>query len=200
MRHPNWDTLLSHQFHPRFASARQVWDSSRAIQHMSDPYEEIVNGERLLRLPPRPRHEDILVRLHKRVAGVTTGLTTARLLGARTRIELSSGNAFRPDLAIVTAATGKLWLVAEIISSDDHHADTVDKKSVYEEIKLPRLWMVDPRYDNVEIYHGTPYGLSLKRVLAGRELLTEALLPGFQYAIHELFAGNASGEPGRYDF
>jgi len=76
----------------------------------------------------------------------------------------------------------------------------VDKKSVYEEIKLPRLWMVDPRYDNVEIYHGTPYGLSLKRVLAGRELLTEALLPGFQYAIHELFAGDASGEPGRYDF
>jgi Uma2 family endonuclease len=167
---------------------------------MSDPYEEIVNGERLLRLPPRPRHEDILVRLHKRVAGATTGLATARLLGARTRIELSSGNAFRPDLAIVTAATDKLWLVAEVISSDDHHADTVDKKSVYEEIKLPRLWMVDPRYDNVEIYHGTPYGLSLKRVLAGRELLTEALLPGFHYAIHELFAGNASGEPGRYDF
>ena len=167
---------------------------------MSDPYEEIVNGERLLRLPLRARHEDILARLYQRVAGVVAGLPTARLLAARTRIELSPGNVLRPDLALVTEATDKLWLVAEVISSDDHHADTVDKKSVYEEIKLPRLWMVDPRYDNVEIYHGTPYGLSLKRVLAGRELLTEALLPGFQYAIHELFAGNASGEPGRYDF
>ena len=167
---------------------------------MNDPYEEIVNGERLLRLPPRPRHEDILARLHKRIAGVVASVATARLLAARTRIELSPGNIFRPDLALVTTATDKLWLVAEVVSSDDHHADTVDKKSVYEEIKLPRLWMVDPRYDNVEIYHGTPYGLSLKRVLAGRELLTEALLPGFQYAIHELFAGDASGEPGRYDF
>ena len=126
---------------------------------------------------------------------------STRLLSPRTPLPVAPKSILRPDLALIATATGRLWLVAEVISSDDHHhADTVDKKSVYEEIKLPRLWMVDPRYDNVEIYHGTPYGLSLKRVLAGRELLTEALLPGFQYAIHELFAGNASGEPGRYDF
>jgi hypothetical protein len=183
-----------------FASMTVVWDSKRAIRPMSDPYEEIVNGERLLRLPPRPRHEDILARLHKRVAGVMTTVATAKLLTIRARVELSSGNIFRPDLALITAANDKLWLVAEVVNADDHHADTVDKKSVYEQIKVPRLWMVDPRYDNVEIYHGTPYGLTLKRVLAGRELLTEALLPGFQFPIHELFAGNVAGEPGRYDF
>ena len=167
---------------------------------MSDPYEEKVNGERLLRLPPRDRHEEIVARLHKRVAAAVSGLVTTRLLTARTKIELSSENLFCPDLALVTAASDKLWLVVEVINSDDHHADTVEKKTVYEEIKLPRLWMVDPRYDNVEVYHGTPYGLSLKKVLAGRDLLTEALLPGFQYAIHELFAGNPSAEAGRYDF
>ena len=167
---------------------------------MSDPYEEIVNGERLLRLPPRARHEEILLRLHKRVAGATAGLATTKLLAPRTKIEVSPKSTLRPDLSLVTAATNKIWLVAEVVSSDDHHADTVDKKTIYEELKLPRLWMIDPRYDNVEIYHGTPYGLSLKRVLAGRELLTEALLPGFQFAIHELFAGSPKGEPGRYDF
>jgi len=167
---------------------------------MSDPYQEIVRGERVLRLPPRTRHEEILARLHQRVAGALTNLVTTRLLGARTRIELSLENVFRPDLALVTAASDKLWLVAEVINSDDHHADTVEKKTIYEEIKLPRLWMVDPRYDNVEIYHGTPYGLGLKKVLAGQDLLTEALLPGFQYAIHELFAGDPAVEPGRYDF
>jgi Uma2 family endonuclease len=167
---------------------------------MSDPYEEIVNGERLLRLPPRPRHEDILARLHQRVAGVVSGLATTKLLAVRARVEWSAENTFRPDLTLVTAATEKVWLVAEVVSSDDHHADTVEKKAIYEEFKLPRLWMVDPRYDNVEVYHGTPYGLSLKRVLAGRELLTEALLPGFQFAIHELFAGTPFSEPGRYDF
>lgn len=167
---------------------------------MSDPYEEIVNGERLLRLPPRPRHEEILQRLHQRVASAVATLVTTRQMAPRSKIDLSSENSFRPDLALLTAATNKLWLVAEVISSDDHHADTVDKKTIYEELKLPRLWMIDPRYDNVEVYHGTPYGLSLKRVLAGRELLTEALLPGFQLPIHELFAGRPAGEPSFYDF
>src|SRR6185503_640666 len=132
---------------------------------VSDPYEEIVKGETVLRLPARPRHETILSRLHERVAGAVAGLVTTRLLARRTRIELSPQNLFRPDLALITTASNKLWLVAEVISSDDHHADTVEKKEVYEELKLPRLWIVDPRYDNVEVYHGTPYGLTLKKVL-----------------------------------
>jgi Uma2 family endonuclease len=167
---------------------------------MSDAYEEIVGGERLLRLPPRPRHEEILARLHQRVAGSVASLSSTRLLAIRTGIQVSPNAVLRPDLALVTAATDKLWLVAEVISSDDHHADTVEKKLLYEELKLPRLWMVDPRYDNVEVYHGTQYGLTLKQVLAHRDLLVEPLLPGFQLALHELFAGNPMAEPGKYDF
>ena len=167
---------------------------------MSDPYEEIVNGERLLRFPPRPRHEQILGRLRQRVGECLASLATARMLNVRDVVEVTPKTLLRPDLALVAAANNKLWLVAEVISSDDHHADTVEKKAIYEEMRLPRLWMVDPRYDNVEIYHGTQFGLALKRVLDGRELLTEALLPGFQMPLHELFAGSATGEPGKYDF
>ena len=167
---------------------------------MSDAYEEIVSGERLLRLPPRPRHEEILGRLFRRVASSVTSLSSTRLLARRTAIQVSPNTLVRPDLALVTVANEKLWLVAEVISSDDHHADTVEKKLLYEELKLPRLWMVDPRYDNVEVYHGTPYGLTLKQVLAHRDTLIEPLLPGFQLPLHELFAGNPMAEPGQYDF
>jgi Uma2 family endonuclease len=58
---------------------------------------------------------------------------------------------------------------------------------IYEETRLPRLWMVDPRYDNVEVYHGTPYGLSLRQMLAGREVLSEKLLPEFEISMSDLF-------------
>ena len=95
-----------------------------------------------------------------------------------------------PDLALVAAATDKLWLAVEIVSSDDHRTDTVIKKQVYEDLKVPRLWMIDPRYNNVEVYHATEYGMRLEHILAGSDVLTEKLLPKFQLAIADLFASN----------
>ena len=88
----------------------------------------------------------------------------------------------------MTAASGKLFLAIEIVSRDDHHADTVVKKEFYEKIRVPRLWMVDPRYDNVEIYHSFEFGLKLHSILAGREVLTEKLIPQFQLTVADLFA------------
>ncbi|PYK98815.1 MAG: hypothetical protein DME18_13920 [Verrucomicrobia bacterium] len=154
---------------------------------MSEPYEEIVEGETYLRMPPGARHEVICSRLHELIAASLANVTTARLLPPRSVVQIASGTLVRPDLALVTVATGKIWLVAEIISSDDHRPDTVTKKQIYEELNIPRLWMIDPRYDNVEIYHGSQYGLMLKRILAGREVLTEQLLPTLLVTIAELF-------------
>jgi len=74
------------------------------------------------------------------------------------------------------------------VSSDDHRPDTVLKKQIYEELNIPRLWMIDPRYDNVEVYHGSQYGLMLKGILAGKEVLTEQLLPKLQVTIADLFS------------
>ena len=154
---------------------------------MSEPYEETVDGETMLRLPPGARHELICARLHQRLSASLAGHSASRLLSVRTQVELSRGTVFRPDLALVTEATGKLWLAAEVIDSEDHHADTVTKKEMYEDIRVPRLWMIDPRYDNIEIYHGSEYGLILKGMLAGRAALTEALLPNFNLVVAELF-------------
>jgi Uma2 family endonuclease len=155
---------------------------------MSQPYEETLNGAPLLRLPPGARHEIICQRLHKYIHASVANLASARLLPPRSEVRLSAETVLCPDLALVTTATSKLWLAAEIVSSDDHAPDTVLKKQIYEELRLPRLWMLDPRYDNVEIYHATQYGMALKAILAGSELLTERLLPEFEITIVELFA------------
>ncbi|MEO8426205.1 MAG: Uma2 family endonuclease [Verrucomicrobiota bacterium] len=154
---------------------------------MSEPYEEMVHGETICRSPPGVRHETICARLHTKVTSSLVGVSVSRLLPPRSLVQLKAGTMLRPDLALVTAATGKIWLAAEIVSSDDHRTDTVTKKVIYEDLNLPRLWMIDPRYDNVEIYHGSQYGLSLKGILANREVLTESLLPDFRIVIKDLF-------------
>ena len=115
-------------------------------------------------------------------------LGSTQLLAPRTKIQVSRSTTICPDLALITAATQKLFLAVEIVHTGDHHADTVIKKEVYEHVRVPRLWMVDPRYDNVEIYHSTEFGLALKGILAGSEILSEQLIPEFQFVIAELFA------------
>jgi Uma2 family endonuclease len=160
---------------------------------MSKPYEEILDGASLPRSAPGGRHEIICGRLHAAMTASVANLAGTQLLAPRTKIHVSRSTAICPDLALVTVATGKLWLAAEIISRDDHHADTVLKKELYEQIRVPRLWMVDPRYDNVEIYHSMEFGLALKGILAGSEVLTENLIPEFQFVIAALFADQPAG-------
>jgi len=155
---------------------------------MSVTYAEILNGLPLARRAPGARHEMICASLHQWMRASVANFAGTRLLSPRTEVRLSPKHTVCPDLALVATATSKLWLAAEIVSAEDHQADTVIKKQIYEEMKLPRLWMIDPRYDNVEVYHNSQYGLILKSMLAGREVLTEKLLPEFELTIAELFA------------
>jgi len=158
---------------------------------MSQPYEETLDGAVTARLAPGPRHEAICARLHAVIKACVSNIPSTQLLEPRAQVSVADGTTLRPDLALVTTATGKLWLAAEVVSSNDHRTDTVVKKQIYEDLKVPRLWMIDPRYDNVEVYHATEYGLKLKGILAGRELLTESLLPEFQVTVADLFSAES---------
>jgi Uma2 family endonuclease len=160
---------------------------------MSQPYEEILDGASFPRSAPGGRHELICNRLHTAMTASVANLAGTQLLAPRSRVQVSRSTTICPDLALVTVASGRLFLAVEIISREDHRSDTVIKKEVYEAIRVPRLWMVDPRYDNVEIYHSAEFGLQLKGILAGNEVLTESLIPEFQFVIAALFAATPSG-------
>src|SRR5271167_933282 len=108
---------------------------------MSQPYEELLQGIPLTREPPAPRHEQICARLHRCVYASVANLTSTALLAARSAVRVFPDTILRPDLALMTVPASKLWLVAEIVSSEDHAPDTVMKKQIYEELRLPRLWM-----------------------------------------------------------
>lgn len=155
---------------------------------VSHDYLETVGGGTLPRTAPGPRHELICGRLHAAMTAGVANVGSTRLLSPRSKVLVAQATTLCPDLALVTAATGRLWLAVEIVHTGDHHADTVIKKEIYEQARVPRLWMIDPRYDNVEIYHSTPFGLMLKGILAGSEVLSEKLIPEFQFVVAELFA------------
>lgn len=155
---------------------------------MSHTYEEIIEGNSVHRTVLGGRHRLVLERLQSLMQAALPANGPARLQEPRSVVQLTAGTILRPDLSLVTVATGKVFLAAEIISSEDHRWDTVTKKEIYEDCKIPRLWMIDLRYNNVEVYHGSQYGLGLKGILANKEVLAEKLLPGLSVAMNDLFS------------
>lgn len=99
---------------------------------MSSPYKEFLEGEAILRAAPGPRHELICRRLYSTIHASVANLTSTHLLSPRSQVQLCFGTMVCPDLALVAKATGKLWLAVEIVNPDDHRADTVVKKQIYE--------------------------------------------------------------------
>jgi Uma2 family endonuclease len=162
---------------------------------MSETYEEFIGGEVIERRPPPSAHELLVGRLHRLVARSLPPNSALCLLAPRTELELGEACRLRPDLAVVQTKADpvdssgvQLYLVAELLLPGDHHVDTVIKKQLWADARLPRLWMVDPRYLNVEIYGCREYGFTLLEILANHHALTDPHLPGLSCSMDELFA------------
>jgi len=161
---------------------------------MSEAYEELIQGEVAHRRPPSADHDLLVARLHALVSRWLPLNSALSLLPPRSELLLDEHTRLRPDLAIVrddpgVTGSAQLYLVAEVLLPGDHHLDTVVKKQYWADLRLTRLWMVDPRYLNVEVYGCGEYGFTLFDILAHHHPLTDPHLPGLSCAMDELFAG-----------
>jgi Uma2 family endonuclease len=158
---------------------------------MSEAYEEVIQTESYYRLPPSNSHEILVGRLHHLVAAALPLNSALQLQPPRTELQLDEHNAVRPDLALIRMTPGEaaqLYLVAEVLEPGDHHVDTVIKKQLWADARIPRFWMIDPRYCNVEVYGCGEYGFTLGDILANHHPLTDPHLPGLNCPMAELFA------------
>ncbi|HEY8931716.1 MAG TPA: Uma2 family endonuclease [Rariglobus sp.] len=155
---------------------------------MSDPYQELIDGETFIRGPLNAPHELLCDRLHAWVAAHLPANSALKLLPRRARVTLRPGTDVCPDLALVRRDGSQLYLATEVLQPGDHHPDTVLKKQIYSDCLAPRLWIVDSRYQNVEVYGTTAVGFRLESILASNDTLTEPALGGVTYAVPDLFA------------
>jgi len=155
---------------------------------MADPYEELIDGETFIRGPLNAPHEILCDRLHAWVAHHLPANSALKLLPRRTTITLRAGTSLCPDLALVRRDSQELYLAVEVLQPGDHHPDTVLKKQLYSDCRAPRLWIVDSRYQNVEVYASGSSGFRLELILASNEALTDTIFSGSAYPVSEIFA------------
>lgn len=157
---------------------------------MSEAYEETIGGETVLRRTPGLDHERLVTDLHALVRAALPFNSTLQLLPPRSRLRLADDCILCPDLAAIRLDAGGVavpYLVAEVLLPGDHHLDTFIKKQIWSDLRLPRLWMVDPRYLNIEVYGCSEYGFTLQDILANHHALTDPHLPGLGCSMEEFF-------------
>jgi Uma2 family endonuclease len=152
------------------------------------PYEELIDGETFIRGPLNGPHEVLCDRLHAWVANHLPANSALKLLPRRTTLTLRPGTDICPDLALVRRESGQLYLAAEVLQPGDHHPDTVLKKQIYSDCRAPRLWIVDSRYENVEVYGIGPVGFHLESILAINDSLSDTALSSAMYSLSDIFS------------
>ena len=130
-----------------------------------DVHAEWVNGEVIVQMPPKPRHQQVVAFLLRLLGQFIELFQAGRLLPAPLEMRATpDGPARQPDLLFVarehldclteTRLSGPADLVVEVVSDDSVARDRADKFYEYQAAGVKEYWIIDPRpgYERVDFY------------------------------------------------
>lgn len=164
------------------------------------PRTELIEGEVVL-VAPKLRHQVVCGHLLVALAAWTSAAPARGLAIMPLDVKLNERNVYNPDVlwyAEDRAPRGGAQppypmpnIAIEVRSESTWRYDVGVKKRVYEEKRLPELWLVDTRAQAVRIFRRSALDAAVFDVvleLERDEQLTSPQLPGFSLALGELFA------------
>jgi Uma2 family endonuclease len=162
---------------------------------------ELIDGEHLVTPAPTPRHQELSVRLVVAIANHLAAHPIGKVYAAPLDIILSDANVVEPDIVFVSrehlaivgdsGVQGGPDLVVEIVSPSSRRTDEVTKRRLFDRFAVREYWVVDPEIEVVKVYRRTDDGAFACAAEPSREesgVLNTPLLPGFAFALGELFA------------
>lgn len=133
---------------------------SKWLDHQPRPHGEVLCGE----------------------AGIILGRSPDTLIGADVAFISAEVIAAQEENAEIIE--GVPTLAVEILSPRDTIGWTNDKIDAYLDAGVPLIWLLDPRWRTVTIFHR---GAAPKMVTDGETLIAESELAGFRVPVGELF-------------
>jgi Uma2 family endonuclease len=151
---------------------------------------EWVDGEVIIFMPPKPRHQDIVGFLYYLLSSFTDLLGLGKVLLAPLEMKLAHSSR-EPDILYIASEhrerlteerlLGPADLVVELVSDDSVTRDRVTKFGEYEQAGVREYWLIDPRpvQQQARLYALSDAGTyaTLEPDDAGR--VHSAVLPGF---------------------
>jgi Uma2 family endonuclease len=127
-----------------------------------DAYYELINGYIMKKSAPRPQHQRISMRLSIQLGTFIRENRLGELFASPIDVFLDNLNAVQPDLVFIPTENQAMItddgiigipdLMIEIISPSSVLRDRVDKKNLYERLNVKEYWIIDPQYQDIEVY------------------------------------------------
>jgi Uma2 family endonuclease len=159
---------------------------------------EILDGMLVREPAPYVHHQRVSRRLQRLLEDYfALRDATGELFDAPIDMTLSDTNVIQPDLVYIPGEcsaiveekriNGVPYLVVEVISKWTRAKDRLRKRNIYERMRVPHYWVVDPQDETIEAYalHNNAYILRSSGLDTGE--FTHPDFPEFQFDLAELW-------------
>jgi Uma2 family endonuclease len=158
---------------------------------------ELIHGEVHLTPAPNTRHQSVVHNLDISLGPYVQKNKLGEVWEAPLDVRLGADTALQPDLIFISNARAGIilenWiagapdLVVEVLSPSTAAHDRATKLPIYAEAGVPEVWLIDSQAITVEVLKLQGKKYLVETTLAGEQVLTSDLFPGWQLPLHDLF-------------
>ena len=158
---------------------------------------ELVRGEVHMTPAPATRHQAIVQNLAMSLGPHVIKNKLGEVYTAPLDVRLSKDTALQPDLIFISDARARIilenWiegapdLVVEVSSPSTATYDRATKLPIYAESGVSEYWLIDSQVKTVEALKLQGKKYFVDATLAGEQVLTSNLFPGWKLPLHDLF-------------
>jgi Uma2 family endonuclease len=158
---------------------------------------ELIHGEVHLSPSRSTKHQLILGNTSVSLGTYVRSARLGVLFCAPLDVCLNPDTALQPDLIFISAervgivqenfVAGAPDLAVEVLSQSTAAHDRVTKLPIYAEAGVPEVWLIDSQAKTVEVLKLQGKKYFVDATLAGEQVLTSNLFPGWELPLHDLF-------------
>jgi Uma2 family endonuclease len=158
---------------------------------------ELVRGEVHMTPAPATRHQAIVQNLAMSLGPHVIKNNLGEVYTAPLDVRLGRDTALQPDLIFISNTRAGIilenWiegapdLAVEVSSPSTATYDRATKLPVYAESGVSEYWLIDSQAKTVEVLKLQGKKYFVEATLAGDQVLTSDLFPGWQLPLHDLF-------------
>jgi Uma2 family endonuclease len=158
---------------------------------------ELISGEVHLTPAPNTKHQFVVHNLDISLSPYVQKNKLGEVWEAPLDVQLAEDTALQPDLVFVANRRAEIVreefiagapdLVVEVLSASTAVHDRATKLPIYAEAGVPEVWLLDSQAKTVEVLKLQGKKYLVDATLAGDQVLTSNLFPGWQLPLRDLF-------------